>query len=211
VDLCKEALDASARRLHRRHPGLLVLPVCADFMHSIPLPPAAARASRIAVFFPGSTIGNLNPDEAMLLLRKVRRRLGDNGWLVIGVDVKKPVEILERAYNDSQGVTAAFNRNLLVRIRDELDAVIDPDAFDHHAWYNAEVGRVEMHLRSREDQLVRVDGQSFRFRPGETLHTENAYKYAPAEFTALAERSGFKSHAVWRDQAGLFSVHLLKP
>jgi L-histidine N-alpha-methyltransferase len=211
VDLCKEALEASARRLHQRHPGLLVLPVRADFTHSFPLPPAAARAARIAVFFPGSTIGNLGPDDAQLLLRKIRRRVADNGWLIVGVDMPKPVEILERAYNDSQGLTAAFNRNLLVRIRDELGAVIEPEAFDHHAWYNTEAGRIEMHLRSREDQLVHLDGQSFRFRPGETLHTENSYKYSVAGFTALAERSGFRSHAVWHDQDGLFAVHLLRP
>ena len=211
VDVCAEALADAVQRLHRRYPGLLVLPVRADFTSSFPLPPAAAKATRTAVFFPGSTIGNLESSEAVMLLRKIHRRLANGGVLIVGVDVTKPKAVLERAYNDSAGLTAAFNRNLLVRIRDELDAVIDPDAFDHHAWYNAELGRIEMHLRSREDQLVHIDGQSFRFRPGETLHTENAYKYAPAEFTALAERSGLKSHAVWRDQAGLFSVHLLKP
>ena len=210
VDICGEALAAAAARLHRSHPGLLVLPVRADFTQSFPLPPAAAKARRIAVFFPGSTIGNLEPDQAVLLLRKIRRRLTPGGWLIVGVDTKKPVAVLERAYNDSGGVTAAFNRNLLVRIRDELGGELDPEAFEHHAFYNAAAGRIEMHLRSRVDQPLRLDGRAFRFFAGETLHTESSYKYAPAEFAQLAVRAGFAPARLWLAGDGSFSVHGLE-
>ena len=210
VDICGGALDQAAARLHKDYPGLLVLPVRADFTQSFALPPAATKARKIALFFPGSTIGNLEPHEATLLLRKLHRRLGPGGWLLIGVDTKKPPEVIERAYNDAAGVTAAFNRNLLVRIRDELDAEVDADAFEHRAFYDPAAGRIEMHLRSCRDHGVRVDGHSFRFRSGETLHTENSYKYAPAEFAGLAERAGFRASRLWRDEAGLFSLHGLE-
>ncbi|HEX9795020.1 MAG TPA: L-histidine N(alpha)-methyltransferase [Planctomycetota bacterium] len=210
VDICAEALAAAAARLHRAHPGLLVLPVRADFTQTFALPPAAAKARRIAVFFPGSTIGNLEPGEAVLLLRKIRRRLAPGGWLIVGVDTRKPVHLLERAYNDASGVTAAFNRNLLVRIRDELGGELDPDAFEHHAFYNAPAGRIEMHLRSRADQPLRLDGHSFRFLAGETLHTESSYKYAPAEFAQLAARAGFAPAHLWQADGGAFSVHGLE-
>lgn len=211
VDVCAEALDAAVARLHRRYPGLLVLPVRADFTSSFPLPPAAAKARRVAVFFPGSTIGNLEPAEAVLLLRKIRRRMAQGGTLVVGVDVTKPKAVLERAYNDAAGLTAAFNRNLLVRMRDELDAELDPAAFDHVAFYNAGAARIEMHLRSRGDQCVRVDNRSFRFLAGETLHTENSYKYSVDRFIALAQQAGYTSQAVWQDSRELFSVHCLAP
>lgn len=208
VDICAETLAAAAARLHRSYPGLVVLPVRADFTGSFALPPAAARG-RVAVFFPGSTIGNLEPDDAVLLLRKLRRRLAPGGWVIVGVDAKKARPELERAYNDSAGVTAQFNRNLLARIRDELDGDLDPEAFEHRAFYNEGAGRIEMHLRSRTDQAVKVDGHSFQFRAGETLHTENSYKYAPAEFARLATRAGFTAARLWQDPPGRFSVHAL--
>jgi L-histidine Nalpha-methyltransferase len=209
VDICAEALAAAAARLHRRYPGLVVLPVRADFTASIALPPAAAKG-RIAMFFPGSTIGNLEPADAVLLLRKMHRRLPPGGWLIVGVDTKKPAAELERAYNDSAGVTAQFNRNLLVRIRDELDGELDPDAFEHHAFYNPSAGRIEMHLRSLVDQRVKVDGHTFRFLAGETLHTENSYKYTPAEFGQLAMRAGFAGTRLWQDPDGRFAVYGLE-
>ena len=211
VDVCAEALGAAVTRLHRRYPGLLVLPVRADFTSSFPLPPAAAKARRSVVFFPGSTIGNLEPAEAVMLLRKIHRRLTNGGLLVVGVDVTKPKPVLERAYNDAAGLTAAFNRNLLVRIRDELNAELDPAAFDHVAFFNTAQQRIEMHLRSRVEQRVRVDDRTFRFMAGETLHTENSYKYSIERFTALAQQAGFKPQAVWQDSRELFSVHCLTP
>lgn len=209
LDICAEALARATAALRRTYPGLLVVPTCGDYTHGIVLPPAAASARHIAVFFPGSTIGNCEPHEAMLLLRKIRRRLVPGGWLIVGVDTPKSPARLEQAYNDSQGVTALFNRNLLVRVRDELGADVDPDAFEHLAFYNMLAGRIEMHLRSRHEQRLRLDGRTFRFRPGETLHTENSYKYTPAAFAALAREAGFSPARVWQDTAGLFSVHVL--
>lgn len=210
VDMSAESLGGATVRLHRSYPGLMVLPVRADFTQSFALPPAAAAARRIAVYFPGSTIGNLEPHEAMLLMRKIRRRLAPGGLLIVGVDTQKAPAVLERAYNDAEGVTAAFNRNLLLRIRRELEADLDVDAFEHRAFYNVPAGRIEMHLRSCRDQRVRVDGREFRFRRGETLHTENSYKYAPAQFAQLAARAGFGPGPVWQDAAALFSVHVLE-
>ena len=209
VDICADALARAATGLRKAYPGLLVQPVRADYAHGILLPPAAARASRIAVFFPGSTIGNCEPHEAVLLLRKIRRRLPPGGWLVVGVDTPKPIAVLERAYNDSQGVTAMFNRNVLVRARDELGADVDPDAFEHVAFYNAPARRVEMHLRSRAPQQLRLDGHAFAFRAGETIHTECSYKYAPEAFAVLAREAGFQPARLWQDAASLFSVHVL--
>jgi dimethylhistidine N-methyltransferase len=209
VDICADALARAAAGLRRTYPGLLVQPVRADYAHGILLPPAAAQARRIAVFFPGSTIGNCEPHEAVLLLRKIRRRLAAGGWLVVGVDTPKPIAELERAYNDSQGITALFNRNVLVRARDELGAEVDPDAFEHLAFYNAPARRVEMHLRSRTAQALRLDGHAFAFRAGETVHTENSYKYAPEAFAALAREAGFQPARLWQDAARRFSVHVL--
>ena len=186
------------------------MPARADYTHGIALPPAAARGGKLAVFFPGSTIGNLEPHEAVPLLRKIRRRLGPGGWLVVGIDVKKSPALLEPAYNDATGLTARFNRNLLVRMRDELDAEVDPDAFAHLAFYNAQAGRIEMHLRSGRDQEIRVGDRAFRCHSGETLHTENSYKYAPEEFQRLAAEAGFAAVRCWQDERRLFSVHALQ-
>lgn len=207
VDIAEDALAAAARALHKAYPGLLVQPVRADFTLSFVLPPAVAGAARLAVFFPGSTIGNLEPHEAVLLMRKVHRRLPEGGVLIVGVDTRKDPAVLERAYNDSRGVTAAFNRNLLARMRTELETDIDPDAFEHWAYYNAVVGRVEMHLRARAAHTVRLEGRPFPFRRGETVHTESSYKYAPADFAELARRAGFTPAALWPHDEGLFAVH----
>jgi L-histidine Nalpha-methyltransferase len=210
LDICADALASATARLRKAYPGLLVLPTRADYTHGIALPPAAARGGKLAVFFPGSTIGNLEPHEAVPLLRKIRRRLGPGGWLIVGVDVKKPAALLEPAYNDAAGLTARFNRNLLVRVRDELDAEVDPDGFAHRAFYNEAAGRIEMHLCSCRDQALRIGDRAFRFHSGETLHTENSYKYAPQEFQRLAAEAGFAAARVWQDGDGRFSVHALQ-
>jgi L-histidine Nalpha-methyltransferase len=209
VDISHSALAPAAARMHALYPGLQVVPVRADFTQNFALPPSVTR-SRLALFFPGSTIGNLEPADAVLLMRKLRRRLAEGGWLMVGVDTKKPVPIIERAYNDAAGVTAAFNRNLLQRIRSELDADFDADAFSHRAFYEPTAGRIEMHLCSCRDHRATVDGHVFRFHRGETIHTENSYKYAPEEFAALAVLAGFKPARLWLARDGLFSIHGLE-
>lgn len=211
VDLAEAHLAAAAARLHARHPGLPVVPVRADFTGHFSLPPAVARARPVCIYFPGSTIGNLEPHEAMLLMRKIRRRVAPGGFFLVGVDNKKAPALLERAYNDAQGVTAAFNRNILARIRRELGSDVDPERFEHVATYNVPAGRVEMHLRSAEPQRVHVDGREFAFRRGETILTECSYKYAPQEFGALAGRAGFATESVWQDAGERFSLHCLRP
>jgi dimethylhistidine N-methyltransferase len=157
-------------------------------------------------FFPGSTIGNFEPDEADDLLRRVARLVGPGGGLLLGLDLRKPVEVLEPAYNDAAGLTAAFNRNLLVRINRELGADFDPAAFRHHAFYNAGRSRVEMHLVSERRQRVRVGPAVFDFRPGETIHTENSHKYDVPEFAARAAGCGLRLDAAWADERGYFAV-----
>jgi dimethylhistidine N-methyltransferase len=161
-------------------------------------------------FFPGSSIGNFDPDDAIDLLKRVADMMNKNGYLLIGVDLKKDISILNSAYNDAAGVTAEFNLNLLTRIRDELDSDIDPDAFDHRAFYNSDRGRIEMHLVSTHPQSIRVEDKVFELSAGETVHTENSYKYTIEEFAELASAAGFHQQQVWTDESSLFSVQLLK-
>ena len=208
VDISKEFLLSATRRLARDYPWLDVHAACVDFSTGLAIPSCSDAARKVA-FFPGSSIGNFDPDDALTLLRDIGELVGVGGQLLIGVDLKKPVEILNAAYNDAAGVTAEFNRNLLWRIRDELDSDIDPDSFDHYAFYNPPHNRIEMHLVSRVAQVVSVEDRRFRFERGDAIHTENSYKYGVADFTALAVRGGFAPQAVWTDDAQLFSVHLL--
>jgi len=158
-------------------------------------------------FFPGSTIGNFEPHEAAAFLRRAARILGAGSVLVVGVDLVKAPDILYRAYNDAEGVTAKFNLNLLARINRELSANFDLAAFEHHAFYNAECNRIEMHLASTKRQKVRIRDMTIEFRAGETIHTENSYKYSIDSFRALTHGSGWSPLAAWTD--GLFSVHAL--
>lgn len=185
-----------------------VVPIEADFTREIALPDETDGIVRMG-FFPGSTIGNFSPEQAVLLLREMRASLGDNSWLQIGVDTKKAPWILHRAYNDAAGVTERFNKNLLRRINRELNGTFNPDNFAHYAFYNIYMGRVEMHLVSMIDQEVTISGKKFSFRTGETLHTENSYKYTPAEFSGLAMSGGWKIERTWLDRDCLFSHHLL--
>jgi len=147
--------------------------------------------ARRIVFFPGSTIGNFEPEAAREFLRRVRKLVGESGGIVIGVDLQKPIDVLNLAYNDPQGYTAAFNLNLLTRMNRELNADFDLNAFSHRAFYNTERSRIEMHLVSEREQTVQVDGRRFAFAAGESIHTENSYKYTPASFGALAREAGF--------------------
>jgi dimethylhistidine N-methyltransferase len=205
VDISRDHLLAQSRRLAARRPDLAVIPVCADFVDAFELPEDLPAGPRVA-FFPGSTIGNFYPAEAVALLAGVRRGVGAGGSLLIGVDLKKDPRVLRRAYNDAAGVTAAFNLNLLRRINRELAGSFDPATFVHRADYDARAGRIEMHLVSDRAQRVEVAGRTFRFQSGESIHTENSYKYAIDEFTALAGRAGFVAAAGWTDPDALFAV-----
>jgi len=209
VDISAEFLEWGAARLRRDFPGLAVLPVAADFTRPFALPPAVFGRPR-AGFFPGSTIGNFEPHEAKEFLRHGARMLGTGSVLVIGVDLVKDSRILNAAYDDAAGVTAAFNLNLLARANRELGAHFDLDAFAHRAFYNAARQRIEMHLVSVRQQTVRVLDRAFAFAPGETIHTENSYKYTLDGFAALASEAGWRPEAVWTDDAQLFSVHVLR-
>jgi len=210
IDIAREQLARTAADISREFPGVSVTAVCADYSRPLELPSSAVPASsRRVVYFPGSTIGNLTPPEAVAFLAVARRLAGAGGGMLVGVDLKKDGARLNAAYNDAQGVTARFNLNLLARINRELGADFDLAAFRHHAFYNERLGRVEMHLVSLKAQRVRMDGTSFAFRGGETIHTESSYKYTVAEFQALARRAGFEPVECWTDAGSLFAVHYL--
>lgn len=210
VDVSREHLARSVASLSADRPGLRVTPVFADFLSEFALPPPVATGRTIG-FFPGSTIGNLQPAEAIAFLRRSARLVGRHGAMLVGVDVKKDEAVLNAAYNDAKGVTAAFNLNLLVRINRELAGTFDIAAFDHSARYNAREGRMEIHLVSRRRQAVRVCGRTFRFDRREPIHTEYSYKYSPEEFGWLAEQGGFATERTWVDSDALFSLHYLRP
>jgi len=205
VDISDSALGAAAARLRRRFPWLELRPVHGDFSRPLEIP-AAGRARRV-VYFPGSTIGNLTPEEAQAFLRMSRSQVGPKGAMLIGVDLKKDANLLHAAYNDTRGVTAAFNLNLLARINRELGGDFDLRCFRHYAFYNAALGRIEMHLASLAAQAVRIGRFRFEFAAGETIHTENSYKYSLEEFRALARRAGFRGERTWLDRQGLFALH----
>lgn len=209
VDISREPLLRAAEALAKRYPDVPVIPVCADFTRPFRVPEPPRPARRRAVYFPGSTIGNFTPDRAVDLLRGMRRVAGAGGGLLIGVDLKKDVARLERAYDDPEGVTAAFNKNLLVRMNRELGADFDPDAFAHRAVWNEADGRIEMHLVSRVAQRVRVAGETVRFAAGETICTEHSHKYTLEGFAALGAAAGFRVERVWTDAERLFSVQWL--
>ena len=208
IDVSRSALDGATRRLATRFPELDMRPIVGDFAQPISFPSDLAGRPKTG-FFPGSTIGNLTPIEAGRLLAVLRATLSPGGRLIVGVDLKKDASKLVLAYNDAAGVTAAFNLNLLARINREIGPAFDLEAFRHEAIYNPRDGRIEMHLVSRCDQDVRVAGRRFRFRTGETIHTENSYKYSVRQFQDLARSAGWLPRRVWTDASNLFSVHEL--
>ena len=208
IDISAEHLEQSASELEREHPGLLVLPVAGDYTAAVQLPPRLVGAPRVG-FFPGSTIGNFTPAEALAFLRSAARMLRGGG-LLLGADLVKDPAVLHAAYNDAQGVTAAFNLNLLARANRELGADFDLEGFWHAAFYNAAAGRIEMHLVSRRDQRVTVGGESHELAEGLALHTENSYKFTVAGLRRLAEQAGFRAGPVWTDPQRRFSVHWLR-
>lgn len=209
VDISGEFLERQAARLAAAYPRLAVHPVVTDFTKPFALP-EAVRMMPKAGFFPGSTIGNFEPYDAASFLRNACRVLGPGSFLIVGVDLVKEPAVLNAAYNDAAGVTAKFNLNLLRRINRELNGNFDLQKFEHHAFYNRERGRVEMHIASIARQKVSVAGTTANFRPGESIHTENSYKYTLESFAALARGAGWMPQAAWTDLAQLFSVHLLR-
>lgn len=208
IDVSQSALDDAAARINERFPDLRVETLVADFAEDMDFPAGFENAERLG-FFPGSTIGNLTHAEAENLLRHFGQVLGRGARFVVGVDLKKDLGKLIPAYDDARGVTAAFNKNLLERINRELDGDFDLDAFGHQARWNADIGRIEMHLVSDAKQTVTVAGERFSFAGGETIHTENSHKYTIEGFRNLATRAGWKPVAVWTDADNLFSVHEL--
>jgi dimethylhistidine N-methyltransferase len=206
VDICGEMIEREAADLRADFPKLKVLPVKADITTRFALPAEAENAASRVGFFPGSTIGNFEPHEAAGFLRNAARVLGRGATLIVGVDLIKPVEILTAAYNDKAGVTSKFNCNLLKRINRELAGTFKLDGFEHHAFYNRERHRIEMHLASRKRQKVKVLGETVDFRAGETIHTENSYKYSVESLAALARGVGWLPAAAWSDPDNYFSI-----
>ena len=208
VDISADFLLQAATQLGKEYPWLAIRAVCADFNHSWSFVDDLPTGKRV-VFYPGSTIGNLEPDNALTFLKRVRAMVGEEGGVLIGVDLHKSSSRLTAAYNDAQGITAEFNRNVLKSINGLLDADFDPAMFAHHAFYNRDQRRIEMHLVSELAQTVRCNGSHIEFGEGETIHTENSYKYTVAGFTELAAGAGLRLERSWLDDEELFSVHYL--
>lgn len=207
IDVAAPSLGAMQARLRGVHPDLAVVPIVADFMQPLRLP---ALGSPRMGFFPGSTIGNLDPAAATRFLASARDSLGADAWFLLGADLRKSPAILLPAYNDSAGVTAAFNLNLLRRLNREAAADFDLDRFRHEAVWNDKESRIEMHLISTRDQTVHLDGRSIDFREAESIHTENSYKHTPERLVEIARRAGWEMQRVWQDRAGLFGVFLFR-
>ncbi len=211
VDISRAHLLHAATSLAADFPGLRIAPVCADYTLPFALPSVpGTRARRNVGFFPGSTIGNFTPQEAGDFLRRAARLLGRGSMMIVGVDTPKDAAILEAAYDDAAGVTAAFNLNLLRRINRELDGDFDVAAFAHEARWNLTQSRVEMHLVSKAATTVTIGSRNFAFAAGETIHTENSYKYSVPAFADLARAAGYRPMAAWTDEQGLFSIHAIE-
>lgn len=208
IDISGEHLRSATARIAQEYPALQVAAMCADYAEPFALPHFEGAAGRLG-FFPGSTIGNLTPEQAEGFLRLWAGRLGGGAAMIVGVDLKKSPAILEPAYDDAQGVTARFSLNLLARANRELAADFDLGGFRHQARWNEALSRIEIHLVSLRDQTVRVAGRTFAFTEGEKIHVEDSCKYTVERFQALARRAGFTPRACWTDAAALFSVHWL--
>ena len=206
IDISKEQLQKSTARFRQTFPRLEILPVCADYLERFELPLPRRPSSRSVVYFPGSTIGNFEPAAAIEFLRRLIDLSGDGGGLLIGVDLQKDRHVIEAAYNDSAGVTAEFNLNLLARANRELGADFDLLGWTHRAIYNSSAGRVEMYLISQTDQSVHIEDRQFHFQTGKRILTEYSYKHTPEGFAALARQAGFEFEKMWTDEARLFGV-----
>jgi dimethylhistidine N-methyltransferase len=211
VEISREHLEHAAAALDDAFPDVEVLPVCADFSRPFELPPTRRPARRRVLFFPGSTIGNFAPRRAVELLVNFASVVGKGGAILVGADLRKDRETLERAYNDAEGVTAQFNLNVLERLNRELDAGFETGAFVHRAVWNEADSRIEMHLVSERDQHARIGGQRIDIAAGEYIHTESSYKYSLEGFAALAQNAGLAVMQVWTDPDRMFSLQLLEP
>lgn len=210
LDISHQHLQESCTNLVKSYPQLEAIAICADYTQPLQLPDIPSLHNKHLVgFFPGSSIGNLEPKASLKFLKNAANLLQRNGSLIVGVDLKKSKDILEPAYDDSEGVSAAFALNLLTRINRELGANFDPENFAYQAVYNP-IGRIEMSLVSLTEQVVHIDDTKIQFKKGEKLCTEHSYKYTINEFQALAARAGFKPECVWTDPEELFSLHYLK-
>lgn len=209
IDISHDALAEAKARLSKKFPRIAVRPIAADFSRPVKLAQDLAKRSLLG-FFPGSTIGNLEPDAAINLLKTMRRVLSPEGRLIIGADLRKDEERLLAAYNDGAGVTAAFNRNVLVHANRALGTRFNPDCFEHSATYDSKHGRIDMHLVSQRSQTVRVLGHDIRFKKGERIHTEHSHKYTIEGFQELARKAGWSPEKVWTDPEQLFSMHELR-
>jgi len=210
IDISCRFLQESAARIARRYPHIEVRPVCADFSRPFSLPHPRIATQTKTVYFPGSTIGNFHPDEAVAFLKNMAEIIGPGSSLIIGVDLQKEQDILHAAYNDARGITARFNLNQLVRFNRELGSDFDLRRFEHQALYNPQKGRVEMHIVSTDNQTVHINGATIPFRKGETIWTESSYKYTVEGFRKLAARAGFEPVTVWCDAQHFFSIHHLR-
>jgi dimethylhistidine N-methyltransferase len=206
IDISKEQLEKSCARFGKMFPALQILPVCVDYLEPFELPLPRQLSSRSVIYFPGSTIGNFEPDGAGEFLSRLVELVGDGGGLLIGVDLQKDSHVLEAAYNDSAGVTAQFNKNLLVRANRELGANFNLDRWQHYAIYNSVDGRIEIYLISETDQTVTIGEYAFQFHAGEKVLTEYSYKHSIAGFVELARDAGFRFQEIWTDDACWFGV-----
>jgi L-histidine Nalpha-methyltransferase len=206
IDISREQLEKSAARFRKMFPDLQILPVAADYLEPFELPLPRRLSSRSVLYFPGSTIGNFEPEAAGEFLTRLADLAGEGGGLLIGVDLQKDRDVLERAYNDSAGVTAQFNKNLLTRINCDLGGDFDLNRWHHHAIYNQAEGRVEIYLISETNQTVHIGGDSFEFRASDKILTEYSYKHTIGGFITLARQAGFQFQHVWTDQARWFGV-----
>jgi dimethylhistidine N-methyltransferase len=206
IDISKEQLENSSARFRKIFPTLEILPVCADYLERLELPLPRRPSSRSVVYFPGSTIGNFEPAAAIEFLRRLGEMAGEDGGLLIGVDLQKDHRVIESAYNDRAGVTAGFNLNLLARANRELAADFDLENWKHRAIYNSTAGRIEMNLISKTNQVVHLEDREFSFAAGEKIVTEYSYKYSPQGFIENAGQAGFEFVRLWTDEARLFGV-----
>ena len=208
VEISEDYLMETVQNLKQEYPGLLIKPVCADYTAPFQIPKIDCEFNSFVIFYPGSTIGNFEPSKAKEFLKVMASLLNNRGHMLIGVDLKKDKNVLEAAYNDAEGVTAEFNKNMLVRLNRELDTDFDVSQFRHQAFWNEAEGRIEMHLISEARQEVKVDGQIFKFEKNESIHTENSYKYTINEFKELFDH-WFEVEKIWTDDKNWFSLQYL--
>jgi dimethylhistidine N-methyltransferase len=211
IDISRDFLHQTAKKLSEHYPTLPIIPICADFtqeitLKKISLPPHLKKVAYLS----GSTLGNFLPNDAQELLRSIARLIGSGGQLLLGMDLVKDTRVLERAYNDDQGVTAEFNLNILHRIKNLFAPELEPNFFEHRAFYNSAKNRIEMHLVCRQETSITIDGQAIHFVQDETIHTENSYKYTLQSLEQLASKAGFEMLRMWTDQRAYFGVFLLE-